>query len=171
MINLHPALGTARKSWLTLVLIVLSTVFLAGCGGFWDTATGGGLCQKRADYENALVREALGPTFSQAGLVASMQDMSDCDSSTYGSWVDVNLEKAEPKDAVAAFVKAGWSSRPASERSRDCPADRCEAYDLTKKFGQRVVAVSVEGRYSVTMFVASAADDCWDGKGYRCLDG
>ncbi|MEQ4715808.1 hypothetical protein [Nonomuraea sp. B19D2] len=151
-----------------MVLIVLGTVFPSGCG-LLDMAAGGHLCKKRADYENALVREVLSPVLSRAGLVGSMEDRNDCDSSTYGSFVYIHIENVKPKDVVAAFVKAGWSSGPASERSRDC-AEWCEAYDLSKKLGERVVDVDIEGASDVVI-LASVADDCWDADGYRCSSG
>ncbi|SPL94452.1 unnamed protein product [[Actinomadura] parvosata subsp. kistnae] len=75
----------------------------------------------------------------------------------------------QPENVVDAFVKAGWSSRPVAERSRDCAAG-CDAYGLTKKVGERVVDVSVEGDEGVEI-LASAADDCWDAGGYRCVGG
>ncbi|MEV0145467.1 MULTISPECIES: hypothetical protein [unclassified Nonomuraea] len=167
VIKSHPAREKVRNRWLVLVLIVLTVVFSAGCG-LLGVAAGGQLCHKRADYENALAREALSPVLSRAGLAGDMQDMNDCDSSTYGSYVSVDIEDMKPKDVVAAFVKAGWRSRPASEHSRDC-AEPCEAYDLSKRFGERVVEVSLEGGTDVVI-LASAADDCWDANGYRCLD-
>ncbi|MGR6912942.1 hypothetical protein ACU635_01645 [[Actinomadura] parvosata] len=98
-----------------------------------------------------------------------MEDWSDCDSSTYGSHVFVSIGNVTPANVVDAFVKAGWSSRPAVERGRDCAAG-CDAYDLRKKFGERVVDVSVEGDEGVEI-VASAADDCWDADDYRCVGG
>ncbi|MDR8407173.1 hypothetical protein MTP10_00270 [Nonomuraea sp. 3-1Str] len=168
MIESHPARTKVRNRRLVLVLIVLTVVFSSGCG-LLGVAAGGGLCQNRADYENALVRKVLSPVLSRAGLVGSMEDKSDCDSSTYGSYVYVSIENVKPDNVVAAFVKAGWSSSPASERTRDCDAG-CDAYDLTKKFGERVVDVSVEGAHDVEIW-ASAADDCWDADGYRCVDG
>lgn len=48
-------------------------------------------------------------------------------------------------------------------RSRDCAPERCDAYDLTK----RVAEVYLEGERNAVI-LASAADDCWDRKGYRC---
>ncbi|MEU4225199.1 hypothetical protein AB0F17_12945 [Nonomuraea sp. NPDC026600] len=167
-IKSHPARAKMRNRWPVLVLIVLTVVFSSGCG-LLEVAAGGQLCQKRADYENALVRKALSPVLSQAGLVGSMEDQSDCDSSTYGSSVYVSIENVKPKNVVAAFVKAGWSSRPTSEHTRDCAAG-CDAYDVTKKFGERVVDLAVEGAHNVKI-LASAADDCWDADGYRCVDG
>ena len=169
VIKSRPVREQLRSPWLVLVLIALTVLFSAGCGllGF-----GEGLCKKRADYENALVREALGPAVSRAGLAEAMEDQNDCDSSTYGSEVSILAGDVEPKEIVAAFENTGWSSKRASDRSRDCVA-RCEAYDLTKKFGERVVGVSLEGplKYGGVEILASAADDCWDDKGYRCPDG
>ncbi|MEV4807774.1 hypothetical protein AB0K18_47940 [Nonomuraea sp. NPDC049421] len=147
---------------------MLIVVFSSGCAVL-QVAVGGGLCQERADHENALVRKMVGPVLSEAGLVGSMEDQSDCDSATYGSYVVVFIEKVKPRKVVAAFVRAGWSSRPASERSRDCAAG-CDAYDLTKKAGERTIDVSVEGTEDVKI-VASAAYDCWDADGYSCVDG
>ncbi|AQZ67318.1 hypothetical protein BKM31_42925 [[Actinomadura] parvosata subsp. kistnae] len=154
--------------WPVLVLVVLVVAFSSGCG-FLGVAAGGGVCQERADYENALVREALSPVLAQAGLDGAMEDWDDCDSSTYGSHVYVSLDGVQPENVVDAFVKAGWSSRPVAERSRDCAAG-CDAYGLTKKVGERVVDVSVEGDEGVEI-LASAADDCWDAGGYRCVGG
>ncbi|MGP4094389.1 hypothetical protein [Nonomuraea sp. KM90] len=168
MIKSPPAQGMTRNVWLILVLIGLSAVFPSGCTVL-EVAVGEDLCQERADYENALVREVLGPVLAQAGLAASMEDQSDCDSSTYGSHVFVQIENVKPKEVVAAFRKAGWSSRPASERGQGCEAG-CDAYDLTKKFGERVVEASVEGSREVKIW-SSAADDCWDSDGYRCPNG
>ncbi|MBB6555885.1 hypothetical protein [Nonomuraea rubra] len=168
MIKSHPARAKVRDPWLVMVLIVLTIVFSSGYG-VMAVAANEGLCQKRANYENALVRKALSPVLSHAGLVGSMEDQSDCDSSTYGSYVYVSIENVKPENVVAAFAKAGWSSGPASERTRDCAAG-CDAYDLTKKFGERIVNVLVEGAHDVEI-LASAADDCWDADGYRCVDG
>ena len=73
----------------------------------------------------------------------------------------------EPKTVLAVFEKDGWRSEPAAVRSRDCAPERCDAYDLTKRFGERVAEVYLEGERNAVIR-ASAADDCWDRKGYRC---
>ncbi|MBF8192435.1 hypothetical protein ITP53_43500 [Nonomuraea sp. K274] len=172
MIRLRQAREMVKNRWPTLVLIVLTIVSSTGCG-LLGVVAGGELCHKRADYENALVRKVLSPVLTQTGLAGAMEDMNDCDSSTHGSYVSVHIEDVKAKNVLAAFVKAGWAGGPASERSRDCAAG-CEAYDLTKTFGKRVVGVSLEGplEYGTDVVIlASAADECWDANGYRCLNG
>ncbi|MDA0632233.1 hypothetical protein ACQEUU_00520 [Nonomuraea sp. CA-218870] len=162
------ASGAMASIKLVPVLIVLSAVFASGCG-LLGVVAGGRSCHERADYENDLVREALRPALSEGDLVATMEDWNDCDSSTFGAHVKVHIEDVTPKEVVAAFGKAGWSSEPASERTRDCTV-RCEAYDLTKRFGERVVEVLVEGDREARL-IASAADHCWDADGYACPGG
>lgn len=83
------------------VLIVLTVVFASGCG-LLGVIVGQDLCQERADYENALIRDVLKPVLSQAELVAhDSQDINDCDSSTYGSHVYMKIEDVEPKTVLA----------------------------------------------------------------------
>lgn len=153
--------------WCVSLLVAVVVVLCgSGCGGLWEVIAREGLCKERADYENALVRDALSPVLAQMGMGGSMEDQDDCDSSSYGSYVSVHVANAEPEDVVAAFVRAGWSGGPVSERSRDC-VGWCRAYELSKKVGERIVGVSLEGSTDVDIWV-SAADDCWDADGYRC---
>ncbi len=98
-----------------------------------------------------------------------MEGQDDCDSSSYGAYVYVKEANVEPEVVVVAFGRAGWDGGPVSERTRDCVA-WCRAYELSKRVGERVVSVSLEGSTDVAIW-ASAADDCWDADGYRCVGG
>ncbi|MGW4470068.1 hypothetical protein ACWENQ_10390 [Nonomuraea sp. NPDC004354] len=121
----------------------------------WQLLAGRELCEKRAARESAMIREAIGPALLPAGRIESIGDGNDCDSSSYGAWVDVGLRaEAREEDVVAGFLRAGWSGAGASE--------------LTRTFGHRVVGVSVETRSGRVEISAVAVDDCWDDHGYRC---
>ncbi|MBE1563888.1 hypothetical protein [Nonomuraea africana] len=137
------------------VVLLLLSATLAGCQVWGMLGGGRELCERRADRVNAMVREAISPALPPASQILSIGGVNDCDSSTYGAWVFVELKEEE--DLRARFVAAGWSA--------DLEVDAANAYDLAKRIGDRVFGVSIESNVEISAVVL---DGCWDSGGYGC---
>lgn len=136
---------------------------LIGCAPAHQGAYG--VCVDRADRENALYLEAVGAVLS-AGKRVSVEEWNGCDSAGNGAELSVLASPGLRRDRLwEAFVEAGWS--PAS----DACTPGCAEPRLVRQVERRLVGVvfeSREGEAGGVRVNVSAADSCWDDRGYRC---
>jgi hypothetical protein len=144
---------------------------LIGCSPGYEGMHGGGqVCVDRANRENALYLKAVSAVLP-SGKRVSVDEWNGCDSANNGASLSVLVSPGLRRDQLwKAFVKAGWS--PASEAC----TPGCTESQLVHQVDKRLIGIAFEeitdtsrGSQREGLWVnVTAADSCWDDRGYRC---
>lgn len=145
---------------------------LIGCTPGYEGMYGGGqVCIDRASRENALYLKAVNAVLPSSKR-ASVDEWNGCDSANNGASLSVLVRPGLRRDQLwEAFVEAGWSP-PASEAC----TPSCTEFQLVHQVDKRLIGIAFEeiadtsqGSQREGLWVnVTAADSCWDDRGYRC---
>ncbi|WP_156325775.1 hypothetical protein [Nonomuraea sp. SBT364] len=151
-------------------LMVLACSLIGCTSGYEGMYGGGQVCVDRADRENALYLKAVSAVLP-SGKRVSGDEWNGCDSANNGASLSVLVSPELRRDELwKAFVEAGWS--PASEAC----TPSCTEFQLVDQVDQRLIGIAIEeitdtapeGQQKGLWVNVTAADSCWDDRGYRC---
>ncbi|MEQ4715810.1 hypothetical protein [Nonomuraea sp. B19D2] len=144
---------------------------LIGCTPGYEGMYGGGqICLDRAKRENDLYLKAVSAVLP-SDKRASVAAWNGCDSANNGASLAVLVSPELRRDELwKAFVEAGWS--PAVQAC----TPGCTEFQLVNRVNQRLVGIafeviadtSSESQRGGLWVNVTAADSCWDDRGYRC---